>query len=431
MVIDPINVMLLFSATIVIGYVGNLIFTKTRIPDALWLLIFGFLISNSFLGIVNRESLLDFAPFMGAVALVIILFDAGLHMNFFHIIKDLPRSMVLMILGVAFNIMGVAVLAFYLLNFNWLQAFLLGTIISGTSAEMILPLLKNLKIKEKIRNILNIETIAQDPLTIVLTIILIQYIVLKSTTIPFASTLASAFSIAIVSGFIGGILWIIILDKIKGRDFDYMLTLAVLFLLYVGVEMIGGNGAIAGLLFGLVLGNSEGIMHGLKFKKKFKIDNLLTRMQTEITFFITTFFFVFTGVIAVLTLSYVLYGILLSAILIIARIIAVKIAIIKLDVTPLENSVMKIMVPRGLTTAVLAQLPLAYGLANGEFYLNITFIVIFATIIYTSLATRHFYKPSKYLAESKQRKYANRVKGKGNKEKSPEIVPLQPEDYGS
>ena len=53
---------------------------------------------------------------------------------------------------------------------------------------------------------------------------------------------------------------------------------------------------------------------------------------------------------------------------------------------------MRTMVPRGLAAAVLAQLPVAYGIPNAAIFSDLVFIVILGTVLYTTVATRLFYK---------------------------------------
>jgi len=52
--IDVLSLFTLFGMTIIVGYVGSLIFDKTRIPDIIWLFLFGLLV-GPFLGLVDPQ----------------------------------------------------------------------------------------------------------------------------------------------------------------------------------------------------------------------------------------------------------------------------------------------------------------------------------------------------------------------------------------
>ena len=58
----------------------------------------------------------------------------------------------------------------------------------------------------------------------------------------------------------------------------------------------------------------------------------------------------------------------------------------------IEKNMIRTMAPRGLAAAVLAQLAVAYGIPNASVFSDIIFIVILATVIYTTVASRIFYK---------------------------------------
>src|SRR3990170_4496115 len=146
MPIDAISILTLLGFTIIIGYLGKLIFSRTKIPDVFWLLLLGLLIGPIF-GFLDRAIFIEVSALLSASALLIILFDAGLHLDLYQTLKQIPRSLVLMILGVVFGIASVAFLSIFMFNFTLLQAILLGTIVSGTSAEMIIPVLNQLKVR--------------------------------------------------------------------------------------------------------------------------------------------------------------------------------------------------------------------------------------------------------------------------------------------
>ena len=108
-------------------------------------------------------------------------------------------------------------------------------------------------------------------------------------------------------------------------------------------------------------------------------------MHGEITFFIRAFFFVFMGIIVVIDSTLVLYGLAITAVLIVLRIIAVRISTIGMDIVAHEQTIMAVMVPRGLAAAILAQLLVSFGVPNAEAFVSIVFVVILASVIYTTI----------------------------------------------
>ncbi|HLD48933.1 MAG TPA: cation:proton antiporter [archaeon] len=386
MAIDPFSILILFSLTIVVGYVGSYIFSKTRIPDVILLLFFGMIVGPLF-HLVDTAIFLTISPFLAALAILIILFDAGLNMDFYQMVHSFSRSMFLAVLEILLGIVVVAFVSMQLFGFDLLRGMLLGTILGGTSSAIVIVVVSRLKMNEKAKTFLNLESIITDPMVVVIAIVLIGMITQSAVQSPVNSILAT-FSIGAVLGILAGVIWLIVLDRLHGRPFDYMLTLAVLFLLYTFVESTGGSGAIAALLFGLVLGNGLTFSKILKSKKREGFGHLLRTFQSEVSFFIRSFFFVYLGLIVSINPTYLIYGIGISVLLIITRIAAVQLSTIKMGLTKLEKNISMHMAPRGLATAVLAQLPISYGIAGAQIFSDIAFVVILATMIYTTIAVK-------------------------------------------
>jgi cell volume regulation protein A len=286
-------------------------------------------------------------------------------------------------------VLAVTGLSVFVLKMDLLQGLLLGSILGGTSSALVINMISNLRMRESAKTTLSLESVLTDPIVIVVSMAIMALIVPGAFTAVYSPVhgILSAFSIGIAIGLITGILWLFVLDRIRGKNFDYMLTLGLLFLLYAGVEYSGGSGAIAALFFGLVLGNGKMFSDIFKLNKKYIISEYwyLRRLQTEITFFIRSFFFVFLGLVVTINQSYILYGLLFAAALILVRLAAAQISLVGLKMTPYEKNMVRIMVPRGLAAAILAQLAVIYGVPGADALTSIIFIVILVTAIYSSM----------------------------------------------
>jgi len=391
MAVAAAGLLVLAGFTIFLGYIGSLIFEKTRIPDVVWLLLFGLLVGPVF-NLVNVTLFLSLSGLLSAIAILIILFDAGLNMDFFTMIKEFSRATALAILGIGLTMIVVGAVSMYLFNFDILTGLLLGAIIGGTSSPIVISMVSGMQIREHVKTVLQLESVLTDPICIVVSIALIQ-IITFSLQNSIAHDIIASFSIGIVIGSLAGLIWLSILHALRKRPFGYMLTLAMLLLLYVFVESIAASGAIAALFFGLVLGNGRTVTRFLRFKTRLGIKPFIKTFHKEMSFFIRSFFFVYLGLIVKINPTYLLYGVGISAILILLRLVIVHLSMFKSALSVVELNMMRIMTPRGLAAAVLAQLPLQYGIVGGNIISNIVFIVILCTVIYASVATRFVYSP--------------------------------------
>src|SRR3989338_8130374 len=250
-----------------------------------------------------------------------ILFDAGLSMDFYQVIRSFSRSLLLAIVGVVFSMIAVSLFMVFFLNFNITEGLLLGSIVGGTSSASVASIARRVGgIRENVKTLLTLESILNDPLTIVIPIVLVGFLTATTQINPIdpAISIVSAFSIGGMLGLLGGLIWQTIADRLKEKHLEYILTLAAIFVVYITVEALHGSGPIAALLFGLVVGNKKIIYGILKMRQRSRegFDNVKAT-QAELSFFIRSFFFVYLGLIAVINTEFILYGVGVVAVLII------------------------------------------------------------------------------------------------------------------
>ncbi|MBN2101309.1 MAG: cation:proton antiporter [Candidatus Aenigmarchaeota archaeon] len=386
--IDTFSILTLLGVTIVVGYIGSLIFYKTKIPDVIWLLLFGLIVGPLF-GLVETSMYVTISSFLAAAAILLILFDAGLNMDFYQTVKNFSRSMLFSVLGLAFSMISIGIFSWAFFGLDILTGLFIGAVLGGTSLPIVDAIVKSVKVKESVRSLLDIESIITDPMVIVIAIALLGLIIpTAGNQISAIQSILGAFSIGAVVGLSVGIVWLYMLRILRGKPFDYMLTLGVLLIIYVFVEANGGSGAIASLVFGLVLGNAETFTSIFKIRKKLELDEKMRGFQSEITFFMKAFFFVLLGLISVINVQYIVYGLVTAAILILLRFAVVYIGTRNMKLERLDRNIMRITVPRGLAAAVLAQYPMTYGIPGAEMISSIVFVVILATVVYSTVAVK-------------------------------------------
>ena len=383
---DPAIVAFLVAAIIIIlGFLGEEFFNRTSIPDSILLLLFGVLLGPVF-QLFAHEELLAITPYFAALALIIILFDGGLNMDIREAVKNSPRALILAIIGWILNVIVTAAFTKVILGWRLLDGLLLGSIVGGGSSIIVIALIRKLKVTEKIETVLSLESILTDVLCTVGAFTAIN--ILLSGEVSIGAALGSvgiAFGVGILVGLGFGVAWLVILERIKGKPNAYMLTLAMLFLTYVVATNLNGNGALSALFFGLIIGNSRPIAKQLKFRTTISIDNNVRDFHSQISFLIRSFFFVFTGLLFSLSSYFsVLFGLLLSVAFLGIRFVVVKMASVKSELND-YGTLMTVMFPRGLAAAVLASLPLTYGVPDSQVFPEIAFIVILTTIIITTV----------------------------------------------
>ncbi len=421
------------GAIILIGFMGALLFERTKIPDILILIFIG-LFLGPILGTYTDFGLLQdlqfegaltqIAPYFAALALVIILFDGGLNLNLDKTMKKLGPA--ILHTGIAFmgTMFVTAAICYYLLGIdNIFIGLLLGCVIGGVSSAVVIPIMAGVSAKEDTKVLLTLESVLSDVMCIVTALILIEILKGSATdTGVLIQHLLSAFVLAGFIGFLFGVLWLTVLKRLEGKPFSFMITIAALFMLYAMVEFIEVSGAVAALVFGMVLSNKDEIARMLKIKTGFVFDEHIKQFHSEVSFLVRTFFFVYLGLTFTFTMvgfNYVpnsvlnmpeqilanpiyLFGLVLGVILIgifIIRYIAASVTCAVDEEVKEDKSYIYSMVPRGLAAAVLAALPFTipefldsgtdyFVLMSGheELFLNMAFMMIVLTVIVTTVA---------------------------------------------
>jgi cell volume regulation protein A len=241
-----------------------------------------------------------------------------------------------------------------------------------------------MKIPEKTKTLLILESGLTDVLAVVVALALMDVAIHGQSQIfgPTLVKLVQAFLVAASLATLAGIGWLKILNLFGRHPLSYVMTLGVTLALYSVVESVGGSGSIAALVFGIVMTNAEQVFRRFRLDHHFQIDKKLIAFHAEISFFIRTFFFVYLGWVTSLkdfNLIFAIFtiGLLMSMLLI--RLGVVKILVKMAPQQRPYQALYAIMIPRGLTVAVLAGMPALEKIPGCEHFVDYAFAMILLT----------------------------------------------------
>ena len=380
----------------IIGYIASNIFDRTGIPDTPFLIVLGSIAAF----FTASTAGLDFiAPYLSALAIAVILFNGGMYLKIRQVIEETPRGFFVTSTSVIITIFVLTVVG-YLINFfvfdqSWgtipagewfgqealLASLFFGAALCGTSSAVIIPLVNKLNLNKKAETFLTIESAFTDVFVVVLSVTILS--ILSGISNPENSGGASSillqgiagkFSIGIVFGILGGLIWLKILQSFPTRVgrissqqdvvHDDILTLTTCLMLYGFSEMSGGNGALAALCFGLVLGNGKEFGFIPSFRDN-PVDagSLMRKFQGQIflIFLLTTFFFVYLGMIFEPVTKIILLGVFITGLLVVARNLSFRITLKKDKSMMKDLPLLSSLLPRGLAAAAVSQLPSTLG----------------------------------------------------------------------
>lgn len=387
--VDAALVLAAFAATIVLGFLGQVFFRLTKISDILLLMAFGMAMAW-FLDAVEPEPFRVLAPVVGTFALLIILFEGGLDLRVRELFSGLGRAAVLALVGFALSVAAVAAVAYWWFSLPPLTSILLGTILGGASSIAVMPIVRGLAVHPKTRVVLSVESALTDVLCVVGALTLIDIIVLgtQPEVENVGREIGASFAIALGIGLVIGPVWLKALDLLRNFGNVYMLTVAAIFVLFLGTEELGGTGAIAVLVFGVILGNA-GTMRGMLGLHGHGFGRDLRQFQSEVAFVVRAFFFVYLGLIfevSLVTMDLVVGSLVLVGALMVARGVTVFVSAAGSKAMRPDRGVWWALMPRGLAAAVLAGIPAAEGVEGSASFVAYATLVIVWTNLLGSVA---------------------------------------------
>lgn len=367
----------------------SLQFSRTNIPDVLVLMILGIVI-GPLLGIVAPADFGKIGSLIATIALVVILFESGTSLDLNVLGKSLATTGWLSFACFILTFVVVTAVGVLTLQLDPLPAILLGVTVGGTSSAVVIPMVNALKLGEKATTVLVLESALTDVLCIVGVFALLQ-VYTQDDVAPgrLVGSVLAALIFAAVIGFIGGIGWLLVLGKVRDFPNTISSTLAYVFIVYGATEGLGFSGAIAALALGITLTNFE--KFGLNRIQQ--LDRQLEPLnQTDITFYreavflLKTYFFIYLGI----SIHFGAINITLVALSMVLLIYALRLLLTRIifrhsEFTLRDTAITSMMAPKGLAAAVLAALPLQYGVVGGEIIRDVTYMVVLISITLTAL----------------------------------------------
>ncbi len=393
------NLIILVSLTLLVSYVSGLIYSKTRIPDVVWLMGFGVLM-GPVLGYVDKGLFNELAPLMSIIALSIILFEAGINVDIVMLLGSMGKAMVLSVASIMGSILLIGILTAYFLapELTFPQGMLLGAMVGGTSTVAVYGILSSIGDSlpniDSTRVLLTMESIVSDPVCIISSITLIKMILQPEFTVrDTVKDLLTTFMLSSAMGLAVGVAWAKILDRLRSGQYTYMITLAVLLPTYLMSEQwVGeGGGAVTALVFGLAITNYRYIMERLGSDNRVLINKKrLREFHEEVTFFVKSFFFVYIGVVVSLSVRYAFIGFSLVILQITMRYMLVGALSGPFSFTREERVLSQVVYASGLPAFVMSQLPQIFDpgrvrFVDPQIYPNLCMPIVLGTILFSGL----------------------------------------------
>jgi cell volume regulation protein A len=198
---------------------------------------------------------------LGTLALVLILFDGGLNTSMAALRQGIRPAAVLATAGVAVTAALVAVGA-RLLGFPWLNALLVGAVVSSTDAAAVFSVLRGsgVRLRQRLSTILELESGLNDPMAVVLTLVLTEALAESQAPGPWLFLeIPVQLGVGAGAGVLAGLAFRRLLraSRLPASGLYPVLTLGLALLTFGLATVLHGSGFLAVYVAGMILGNGD------------------------------------------------------------------------------------------------------------------------------------------------------------------------------
>lgn len=378
-----------------ISYFSSLIYRYTQIPDIIWLLLFGALL-GPITGIIDVNLFRGAAPIVSTLSIMLITFEAGMGVEYKTLRDILPNTLLISLLTFFLIVTGTTLIGTFLYpGLSLLKSMVLGTMLGGLSTVAVVSIRDQFRLDgvADAWKIMALESTLVDPIRVMIAISIIK-VALAGTVRPL-DLMKDIFFVLLVgsaTGLLSGVLWSVILHRLRGAGSFYMITIAVLFQVYFLAEYVAGSGGgtMACFLFGFTISNLKMLSGWLGFSPRIDVKQL-TDMNREISFALKAYYFVYTGLIVTLSRDFLLAGLGFTVMILVLRFFSGTVLERFSDLEPMETGIIKLTYPLGTSALVFAQLPLLYDaegivFTDPHLFTNLVFPTVLGTILFSALA---------------------------------------------
>lgn len=158
--------LLIFAATLLVAVLFSALAGRTVLSAAVLFLVVGFMIGSETTGVLSFDSTSDEVSTIAEIALFVVLFTDGMKMGWVDLRKAWRLPGRALGWGLPLTLGITAVLAHFLLGLDWPEALLVGAILAPTDPVFAAALVGNMKVPQRLRQLLNVESGVNDGLAL-------------------------------------------------------------------------------------------------------------------------------------------------------------------------------------------------------------------------------------------------------------------------
>ena len=385
------------AVILLIGIICSIISLKTKISSVLLLLVAGIVLGNLR---YKGEQLLSFAPetvaTVAVLAIAVIVFHGASRLKLKEFDQFAMTSAKLSLVFLFFCMAGVTAFAYYFIGFSIFNSLILGALMAATAPEVVLGAFGDLKTKAI--EILDIESIVNTPLIFIIPFIILDF---QKTVGPFVfesffEQILPFFQqifVGIGSGVVIGLIVFKIMRKYYSNIVSPIAIVTAALLTYGLAESISGNGVLGVTTLGIMFGT-------VYVKEKTELESFSLILSNLLRILV----FILVGMMINIYLGTeaLLFSLALFLFILLLRFAAISISLGK-DYNAKEKVFMTFVSPKGAAVATVALIFSTLAFPGASELIDITLLIMFYSIIVSSIFSMYPKKFSRPVDLSKKR----------------------------
>ena len=389
------NTLLSGGLILAIGIVTGFVARKIKVPDIALFLIVGMAIGPAALGIVNIKADSALYQIILLFGASYILFDGGASLRFDVLKKVWITIVALATVGVLITAAVTAFVAHAVLDIPWVIALLLGAAIAATDPATLVPIFRQIKIRDRVAQTVMSESAFNDATGAIITIGMLA-IATGAGEFSIASSLFELLKQAVVGIAAGAALGYLAALLIAHERWAFLaeyapvVTLVAVIGAYFAADGLQASGFMAVFVFGIMIGNKDEFGFKMPATEAKKLDEFVLTTA----FIMRLFIFLLLGaqVDFHLMAQYWLGGVIVVVVfMLIARPLTVFLCALPDRRAKWSLKEMLFMCwtrETGVIPAALAGLLLGMKAPGSEIIASVTFIAILMTILIQAPTTK-------------------------------------------
>ena len=389
------QILLTLGLILTIGTLSGFLAQKLKVPDVAVFLLVGMLLGPGITGLVNIKAESAVNQIILIFGSCYILFDGGASLRLKVLKEVFITIIILATAGVLITAGITAVAAYYVFSIPLIAALLLAATIASTDPATLVPVFRQVHIKDRVAQTVMSESAFNDATGAILTFAVLG-IAMGKGDFSLGTALADLGQQTILGILVGGVLgWLAALLIAHERfgflqEYAPVVTLMAVIASYLVADGLAASGFMAVFVFGIVLGNKETFGFHMSGREQGKMEDFVVTTA----FVMRMFIFLLLGAQVDFGLMdrYLLGGLVVVAVfMLVAR--PVTVFLCALPDRRAKWSIKELLFmswtrETGVIPGALAGLLMGMGAPEARLIASVTFIAILMTILIQATTTK-------------------------------------------